>query len=149
MATYSFSLPKFSGSTLEPTIEPLAFLPPTIKTPNSNQSLAYKNEYTKYNEEAEDSEEETASVTSSSPATLNSCSLKRPNRPTFIEIPEACKTFTLKDHQPLSDWSSYEPQEGRACQSAGEFLWDESTQTVYKESHMPHPNPSKHIFWSA
>ncbi|CAO3609799.1 unnamed protein product [Cunninghamella blakesleeana] len=143
--TYSFTLPKFSGSTLEPTVEPLAFLPPVLKTPPiTNHPLPV----------SEDEFEETSSIASSTTSLTNddnhhsSFSLKRANRPTFIDIPEACKTFSLKDYKPFDDWSSYDPQDRRLCQSA-EFLWDENTQSVYKQSECPHPNPEKHIFWSA
>ncbi|KAI8342567.1 hypothetical protein BC941DRAFT_498985 [Chlamydoabsidia padenii] len=128
MAAYpSLNLPRFSGSTLEPTVEPVAFMP-------SFSSAA-------------DSDDDFLPTPPSTTSYLTSihCSLKRPNRPTFIDIPSHCKSFSMQQHtfdNEEDDWTP--PSENQDYQP--EFEWNESEQAVIKRSHHPH---HPHIFWSA
>ncbi|ORZ20638.1 hypothetical protein BCR42DRAFT_409183 [Absidia repens] len=147
MAAYpSLNLPRFSGSTLEPTVEPLAFVPTSL----SHLSASASSSSILLSPALSSTDSSSVGDDDDYLLLAPSFSLNRPNRPTFIDIPSTCRNFTIQDANECQDWSSYDPQE-RGCQTQPEFEWDESEQTVYKRSsnHHRHPDPSRHIFWSA
>ncbi|ORX55754.1 hypothetical protein DM01DRAFT_1335144 [Hesseltinella vesiculosa] len=127
MATYSFHLPKFSGSTLEPTVAPVVAILPPLASPSCLSTSPT---------------DSTISIASTFSTHSNS-SLKRANRPTFIYLPEACTSFHMNVDHRAHDWSSYSEQ--RDCHSGNEFEWDEATQSMVKAADATSP----HIFWSA
>ncbi|KAI8139461.1 hypothetical protein BJV82DRAFT_672733 [Fennellomyces sp. T-0311] len=101
-------LPRFSGSTLEPTSEPIVMYPMHI---HQKQPILFN---------------KPANIELTRPTS----SLQRKNRPTFIHIPLQCKEFIPKEPEDddFSAWShDGEPEP--------EFLWDEENQTIYKPSH--------------
>ncbi|CAO3599487.1 unnamed protein product [Absidia cylindrospora] len=140
----SLNLPRFSGSTLEPTVEPVAFVPSCFKRQSTSSVLLSPSLSSVDSSSSFSSDDEYLPPTSSAP----SFSLNRPNRPTYIDIPATCKVFTMPNVH--GNWSAYDPQE-RSCQTQPEFEWNENEQTVYKRPSNRHryPDPTRHIFWSA
>ncbi|KAI8079780.1 uncharacterized protein BX664DRAFT_352948 [Halteromyces radiatus] len=134
MAEYypSFHLPRFSGSTLEPTVAPVVVMPPMLKH-RSPPSLSSMGSYSSNTADDDDDDDDDDSDDEPSCRSLN-----RPNRPTFIHIPASCKQFTMPTPLP-DDHPQYQ---------APQFKWDETTQTVYKPPLHRYPDPSRPIFWS-
>ncbi|KAI9248860.1 hypothetical protein BDA99DRAFT_227036 [Phascolomyces articulosus] len=109
-----FILPRLSGSTLEPTVDPVVMYPPHI---HQKEPLAFdKSAHLK-----------TAVIR------LPTGSLQRKGKPTFIHIPAQCKEFIPKESSQMDNFSpwSYDEEE---VDSEPELLWDEETQTIYKSS---------------
>ncbi|KAI7854107.1 hypothetical protein BDC45DRAFT_509826 [Circinella umbellata] len=104
-------LPRLSGSTLEPTVEPVVIYPQHI---HQKEPLAFK-------------QPQNINIAYTHP----SASLQRKGRPTFIHIPAECKEFVPKEPN-VNDFSAWSYDE--EDDSEPELLWDDVTQTIYKSS---------------
>lgn len=105
-------LPRFPGSTLEPTTEPIVLYPEHIhqKSPivmEQQQPVV---------------------------PTRRTPSLQRKGKPTFIHIPTICKDFVQKEPEDddYSPWSYDE--EGDSG-----LYWDDASQTIYNSASKPSP----------
>ncbi|SAM06480.1 hypothetical protein [Absidia glauca] len=152
MAAYpSLNLPRFSGSTLEPTVEPVAFMPAGFTNPkrfsasSTSSTLLSSPSLSSISSLPDDDYFSPPCSPLLPPSNTNDFSLHRPNRPTYIHIPASCKSFAMP---PKED---YDEEDGSwSSQPQPEFEWDEQAQTVYKRPDH-HRNPhhsSRHIFWS-
>ncbi|KAI9476630.1 hypothetical protein BDB00DRAFT_879578 [Zychaea mexicana] len=121
MSSPPFVLPRLSGSTLEPTCEPIVMYPPHI----------HQKEPLVYHKPVAAAAAMGRILATATPAP----SLRRKNRPTFIDIPAVCKEFVFKepDHDDFSAWS-YNNDDEAAAESEPELLWDEVNQCIYKSA---------------
>lgn len=143
----SLNLPRFSGSTLEPTVEPVAFVPSYHSSANSSALFSPSSLYSADSSTMDEDNDFILPLSSLRSSSSANFSLNRPNRPTFIDIPSTCKSFSLQQYSSdIEELWSPSPQ-AHDYYTEPEFHWDESGQTVYKRSHPPHRHPQ--IFWSA
>ncbi|ORZ03986.1 hypothetical protein BCR43DRAFT_484314 [Syncephalastrum racemosum] len=108
-------LPRFSGSTLEPRTEPVVIYPPHMLQ-----------------------KEPLGCAPNTIQPTRPTESLKRKNKPTFIDIPPR-DFVTPSYNEDYSPWSLEEDN----SESAGGLAWDDVNQTIYKKPQY-NSNSSKH-----
>lgn len=108
MSSSPLVLPRFSGSTLEPTSEPIVIYPEHIHQKSPIVTM------------------EPVEPTRRTP------SLQRRGKPTFIHIPTVCKAFVQKEPEDddYSPWSYDE--EGDSG-----LYWDDASQTIYSSASKP------------
>lgn len=109
-------LTRFSGSTLEPTSEPIVIYPDHV-----------------YQKDFHNKQPPAIEPTRRTP------SLKRKGKPTFISIPPACQDFIPKEEEDTYSPWSYDEEAGSG------LLWDDVNKTIYTaDSVKRRPSPPTH-----